>query len=60
MANLPSTKRNLRKLSKIGGFSYAVTIPIEQIRKLGWKLGQKLILEKKGETVVIKDWKKNP
>jgi len=51
--------RNVRKVTKTGGGkSYAVTIPIEFIRELGWRERQKVVVEKKGKSLVIKDWKK--
>lgn len=60
MARRKSSKRNIRKLTKVGGKSYAVTLPIEVIRAFGWKERQKLILKinKKNKTITIKDWKK--
>lgn len=56
MARKRLENRNIRKLTKIGGASYAVTIPIEIIREMGWKERQKLIVEKKGSKLVVKDW----
>ncbi len=56
MANLPSDKRNIRKLTKVGGKSYAITLPIEIVRELGWREHQKLVIEKKGAQLVVKDW----
>ncbi len=50
--------KNIRKLSKIGGKSIGVTIPIEMVRKLGWRSKQKVVVEERGKTIVIKDWKK--
>lgn len=49
--------RNTRKISKHGA-SYSVTLPIEIIRELKWKMKQKVVVEKKGKTIIIKDWKK--
>jgi len=38
MSNIKFQNRKIRKLSKVGkGHSFAVTIPIEYIKKLGWK-----------------------
>ena len=51
-------ERHVRKLGK-GATSYMVTIPIEAVRDLAWKKGQKLVVEvdhRHGE-LVIKDWK---
>lgn len=49
---------NIRKLSKVGGGrTFAVTIPVEFIRKLGWKEKQKIVLILKGRHLLIKDWR---
>ncbi len=57
------TKRTIdltrtHKLSKAGGKSYYVTLPIEFIRHLGWQEGQKIDVTLEGESLSIKDWKK--
>jgi len=49
--------KNIRKLTKVGGASYAVTIPIEIIKEFGWKERQKLVVKKQGKKIVIEDWK---
>ncbi len=49
--------RNTRKLGKSGA-SYSLTLPLEFIRELKWRNKQKLVVEKKGKTLVIKDWEK--
>ncbi len=53
-------ERNIRKLTKTGGTTYYVTLPIEAIRDLGWRKSQKLIVEvdERRERIIIKDWKK--
>jgi bifunctional DNA-binding transcriptional regulator/antitoxin component of YhaV-PrlF toxin-antitoxin module len=53
-------ERNIRKLTKTGGATYYVTLPIEAIRELDWQKSQKLVVEvdKRRERIVIKDWKK--
>jgi len=53
------SKRNIRKITKVGGRSYAITLPIEVIRSFKWKERQKVILKinKKRKTITIKDWK---
>ena len=53
-------QRNIRKLTKIGKKSFAVTLPIEIIRQFKWKERQKLqlIIHKKSKSIAIKDWKK--
>jgi len=52
------SKRNIRKITKVGGRSYAITLPIEIIRSFKWKEKQKVILKinKKRKTITIKDW----
>lgn len=51
-------KRNIRSLTKIAGRSFGITLPIELIRKLGWRAHQKLTVTPKGTKLVVKDWKK--
>jgi len=50
--------RNIRKVQKDGRGSVRMTLPIEIIRTLKWRDGQKVVVEQKGETIVIRDWKK--
>ncbi len=57
MANKNSKDRNIRKLTKVGGSSYAVTIPVEIIKEFGWRERQKLVVKKQGKRIVIEDWK---
>jgi antitoxin component of MazEF toxin-antitoxin module len=49
--------RNIRKVFKRSG-SYALTLPIELIRELKIKEGQKLVVKKIGQRIVVEDWKK--
>ncbi len=58
MAKKNSQKNvRVRHLTKIaGGSSYAVVIPIEFIRQMGWKDHQKLVIRKYGSKIVISDW----
>lgn len=49
---------NIRKLTKIGKKSIGLTLPIEVVRKLGWKEKQKVVVKKVRGGILIKDWKK--
>lgn len=53
-------KKFIRKLTKIGTHSYAVTLPKELVKKFSWKERQKLILTFGGrkQELKIKDWSK--
>jgi len=53
-----SGKENIRKITKVGGHSLAVTIPISIIRALKWKERQKVVVRKVGSKLIIKDWKR--
>jgi antitoxin component of MazEF toxin-antitoxin module len=48
-------ERNVRKLYKHSK-SYAVTVPIELIRQLGWQERQKVVIKKHGKGILISDW----
>jgi antitoxin component of MazEF toxin-antitoxin module len=58
MTTRKSGEKNIRKLTRVGKSSIAVTIPVEIIRELKWKERQKVILDLKGGQITIKDWKK--
>ncbi len=49
---------NIRKITKVGKASLGITLPIDLIRKFGWRDRQKVVVVAKGKTLVIKDWKK--
>ena len=48
---------DVRKLGKVGKYSYCVTIPREIIRELGWRNRQRVVVGLQGDTVVVRDWK---
>jgi antitoxin component of MazEF toxin-antitoxin module len=48
--------KSIRKVFKSGS-SYAVTIPLEIIKELKIKKGQKLVVKKRGKGILIEDWK---
>lgn len=50
-------QQNRRTLSKNNTGTYTLSVPIEVVRQLKWQDGQKLVLEKRGKTVVITDAK---
>jgi len=50
--------KNVRKLIKLGNGSIALTLPIELVKKLGWKEKQKVVARKVFGRLLIKDWKK--
>ncbi len=47
--------RSIRKIFKSGN-SYAITLPVELVKELGWKETQKLVVKKRGNRLVISDW----
>jgi len=49
--------KSIRKLTKVGRQSIAVTIPIEIIRELGWREKQKVVVKKSGSKLIVSDWK---
>lgn len=57
MARNKLEEENIRSLTKVGGSSYAVTIPRGFIRKLKWKERQKLEVKLYRDRIIIKDLK---
>jgi antitoxin component of MazEF toxin-antitoxin module len=52
------SEQNVRKLTRLGGKSLGLTLPIEMVAKLGWRERQKVKVIQKGRHLIIKDWKK--
>ncbi len=50
-------EENIRNIQK-SRRSYHITLPIQIVREFRWKEGQKVVVEKRGKEIVIKDWKK--
>ena len=50
--------QDVRKLTVAGKTTYYVTIPQAMIRQLGWKRGEKKVINLVGEQIIISDWKK--
>ncbi len=57
MARQKLEERNVRKLRKNSGGTTLVSLPIEIIRELKWRDGQKVVVKKKGKGIYIGDWK---
>lgn len=55
MTRRKSHEENIRKIARSGD-SYAITMPIAIMRELGWKEKQKVVVEKRGKGIFIKDW----
>jgi len=51
-------EKNIRKITRVGKTSLAVTLPVEIVRELGWREKQKLVVKKARGGLLIKDWKK--
>lgn len=55
---MPTRKeKDIRTISKTKSGSYFVTIPVELIRELSLRKGQKVRVNKYGKGLIIKDWK---
>ena len=50
--------RNTRKITRVGNASLGVTLPVEDLRELGWREKQKVIVKRTKEGFSIRDWKK--
>ncbi len=50
--------KNVRKITRVGGKSLAITLPKEILAELNWKEKQKVTVKKVHGGILIKDWKK--
>jgi len=53
-----SKYESVRKLGKVGTYSYSVTIPKAIIDDLHWRKRQRVVISQEGDAIVIRDWKK--
>ena len=53
-----ATDKSVRKLTKLGGKSIGLTLPIELVRELGWREKQKVVVTRVRGGVMVKDWRK--
>ena len=52
-------QQHIRKVSKVaGGRVFALTLPVALVRALGWREHQKVVVKQKGQSLIIRDWKK--
>ena len=58
MARTKTSKNDIRKLTRIAKSSIGLTLPINLVRKLGWKERQKIVVKLVGRHLIIKDWRK--
>lgn len=47
--------KNVRKVYRKSG-SYGITIPMEIVKELGIREGQKVVVKKRGKGILIVDW----
>lgn len=57
MGNTTIEQRHIRRLTQNSSGTSSVSIPVEYIRKLGWRKGQKVKLAYRGKQLVIADYK---
>lgn len=53
MARPDNDNTSIRVLNMVGKKSFAVSLPIEIIRVLGWTKGEKLLVRRQSEKIVI-------
>lgn len=49
--------KNVRKLTRQGGRSIGVILPIELVRELGWREKQKVVVKRIKGGMVIRDYR---
>ena len=47
---------SIRKIGKIAKTSYYITIPVELIRQLQWRLKQKVTVKRHRNGLLVQDW----
>jgi antitoxin component of MazEF toxin-antitoxin module len=49
--------KNIRKITRVGRSSLAVTLPLEMARELGWREKQRVVVKKIKGGLVIRDYR---
>jgi len=49
--------KNIRKITRVGKTSLAVTLPIEMAKDLGWREKQRVAVKRIKGGMVIRDWR---
>ncbi|OGI25377.1 MAG: hypothetical protein A3J76_01970 [Candidatus Moranbacteria bacterium RBG_13_45_13] len=49
--------KNIRKITRVGKTSLAVTLPVEMVRELGWREKQRVVVKKIKGGFVIRDYR---
>jgi len=57
MAVRKKEDNNIRKITKVGKKSIAVTLPIKLVRELGWREKQKVVVKRVKGGVEIRDFR---
>jgi len=55
MTTRKTEEKNIRKITKVGKTSLAVTIPIEMRKELGWREKQKVVVKRIKGGLEIRD-----
>jgi len=51
-------EKNIRKITRVGKTSLAVTLPVEMMRELGWREKQRVAAKRIKGGLVIRDYRK--
>jgi antitoxin component of MazEF toxin-antitoxin module len=51
------SEKNIRKLTRAGKVSLSLTVPRELVVELGWRDNQKVVVKKRGQGILVEDWK---
>ncbi len=57
MGTRKAGEQEVRNLTQNSTGTYQLSIPKQLIREIGWRQGQKLVVKKAGNTLLIEDWK---
>lgn len=57
MARQKTGQENVRKLSRVGGITYTMSLPLGIVQELGWQDHQRIHVRKDGDRIILEDWK---
>lgn len=50
--------KSIRKILQLSPYSYGISLPVDDLRDLGWKEKQKVTVTRQDNKLIIEDWEK--
>lgn len=49
-------EQHIRSITQNSTGTYSLSVPIQVMRELGWRKGQKIVVKRQGKLLIVHDW----